>query len=144
MSINTPLLPFLAFLCVRTGEYRSVVVDTLYLTGRHAVLLPRFALVGEDDVAGAIGLEYGQAVEFRGDLVIGTTEQLGRLRSLFESFRTEEANDCEAIDFWESLIRPLNAAIGIAPFVGPDPSICIEGWFTWHSSSERFESLPLG
>jgi hypothetical protein len=53
-------------------------------------------MVGEHDHADAIGLEYGQAVEFRGDLVIGTTEQLRRLRAHFESCRAEEAADQEA------------------------------------------------
>jgi len=143
MSMNAPLLPFLAFLCVRTGEYKSVVVDTQYLAGRHAVLLPRFAMAGEDGEADAIGLEHGQAVELRGDVVIGTTAQIDRLRSLFESYRAEEANDGEAVDFWESIIGPLNTVIGSAPVVEADPSFPIEGWVTWYSSRERFGSLPL-
>src|ERR1700682_4481186 len=100
MTMNAPLLPFLAFLCVRTGEHESVVVDDRYLAGRDVVLLPQFAMVGEHDYADAIGLEYGQAVEFRGDLVIGTREQLTRLSAHFESYRAEEANDPEAVEFW--------------------------------------------
>jgi hypothetical protein len=112
MPMNAPALPFLAFLRVRTGEYKSVMVDARYLAGRRAVLLPRFAMVGELDDANAIGLEYGQANEIRGDLVIGTTEQLDRLRALFNSYLAEEANDFDACEFWESLILPLNAVIG--------------------------------
>jgi hypothetical protein len=142
MTMNAPLLPLLAFLCIRTGEHKSVVVDGRYLAGRRVVLLPRFSMFGEHDYADAIGLEYGQAVEFRGDLVIGTTEQLKRLRSLYESYRAEEANDPEAVEFWEGLIQPLSADIETAPDVEPDPTFG-EGWIAWYSRRERSGSLPL-
>jgi hypothetical protein len=110
--------------------------------GRHVVVLPRFTMVGEHDHADAIGLEYGQAVEFHGDLVIGTAEQLERLRSLFESYRSEEANDPEAVEFWESLIGPLAADIGTASYVEPVP---VDGgdWLAWFSRRERVGSLAL-
>ncbi len=99
-------------------------------------------MVGEHDDAEAIGLEYGQADDFREDLVIGTTEQLGRLRSLFESYRVEEAGDPDAVDFWESLIAPLNAVIGTASSAVPGPSVSAKGWFAWYSRREQFGSLP--
>jgi hypothetical protein len=138
MPMNAPLLPFLAFLRIRTGEYRSVMVDTRYLAGRHVVLLPRFAMVGEHDDADAIGLEYGQAIEVRGDLVIGTIEQLDRLRSLFASYRADEADDSDAGEFWERLIVPLNSVIGTASFVRPHPSIPTESWLAWYSKRGYF------
>jgi hypothetical protein len=143
--MSAPLLPFFAF--VRVGaepRHKMVWVDALYLARRHAVLLPRFAMVGEHDDAEAIGLEYGHADEFREDLVIGTPEQLGRLRSLFESCREEEAKDPDAVDFWESLIRPLDAVIGTASSTVTDPSVSAKGLFAWCSRREQFGSLPLG
>lgn len=141
MPMNAPL-PFLAFMRGHSAAYEWVVIDTLYLAGREAVLLPRFAMVGEHDDADAIGLEYGQPVDLCGDLVIGTREQLGRLRSLFESYRSEEANDSDAVDFWNSLIRPLDAVVETASFVASNPSMLSEGWLTWYSSRERFGSSP--
>ena len=142
--MNAPLLPFLAVLCVGAERScRTVLVDARYLAGRHFVLLPRFAMVGEFDDADAIGLEYGRADEFREALVIGTIEQLGRLRSLFQSYRVEEAQDADAVDLWDSIIRPLNAVIGTALSVVSYPSIPIAGWFSWYSRRGPFGSLPL-
>ena len=114
--MSEALLPCFAFLRTPAGEHKNVIVDAEYLADRHAVLLPRFALVGEDDEIDAIGVEYGQPVEFRGDLVVGTTEQLLRLRVLFESYRAEEATDADAIEYWARIIEPLDAAIGTARF----------------------------
>jgi hypothetical protein len=135
MPMNAPSLPFLAFLRVRTGGYRSVMVDTRYLAGRHVVLLPRFAMIGERDDADAIGLEYGQAIKVRGDLVVGAIEQLDRLRSLFAAYRAEEADDPDAVEFWERLLVPLNSAIATASVVGPHSSIL----FAWYSGRGFFE-----
>ena len=142
MTMDVLLLPILAFLCVRAGEHETVVVDGRYLAGRRVVLLPRFAMFGEHDHAEAIGLEYGHAVEFRGDLVVGTTDQLRRLRAVFESHRTEEANDPEAVEFWESLIAPLAAAIEMVPDLEGDSTL-VDGWFAWYSRREGIASLPL-
>jgi hypothetical protein len=142
MPVNAPL-PFLAFLRGQTAAYEWAVIDTSYLAGREVVLLPRFAMVGEYDDADAIGLEYGQPIDFTGDLVIGTREQLGLLRSLFESYRSEEAHDSDAVDYWNSLIGPLDAAVETAPVVAPKPSMFSEGWSTWYSSRERFGSSQL-
>jgi hypothetical protein len=142
MSVNAPL-PFLAFMRGHTTAYEWAVIDPRYLAGREAVLLPRFAMVGEYDDADVIGLEYGQPIDLTGDLVIGTRDQLGRLRSLFESYRSEEANDSDAVDYWNSLIGPLDAMVEAASFVAPKPSMFSEGWSTWYSSRERFGSSPL-
>jgi hypothetical protein len=144
IPMTAPLLPFHAFLCVGAQRHHMRVrVDARYLAGRHAVLLPRFAMVGEHDEADVIGLEYGRPDEVREDLVIGTIEQLGRLRSLFQSSRVEEAKDADAVEFWDSLIRPLDAVIGSASSVVADPSIPFEGWFAWYSRREPFGSSPL-
>ena len=85
--MNTPVLPFEAFMCVGAERrHQRVRVDARYLAGRSAVLLPRFAMVGEHDEADAIGLEYGRADELRENLVIGTKAQLIHLLALFESY----------------------------------------------------------
>jgi hypothetical protein len=142
--MTAPLLPLDAFLWVGAQRHhKRVHVDARYLAGRHAVLLPRFAMVGEHDAADAIGLEYGRADEVREDLVIGTIEELGLLRSLFQSSRGEEAKDADAVEFWDDLIRPLDAVIGSAPSVVSDPSISFEGWTAWQSKREPFGSSPL-
>jgi hypothetical protein len=133
MSSTEPLLPLLAFLRVRAGEHQSVVVDDEYLGGRRVVLLPRFAMYGEHDHADAIGLEFGQAVELRRDIVIGTAEQLERLRRVFESYRAEEASDPEAVAFWESLIAPLGDDAETAPAAESNTSV-VAGWFAWHTT----------
>jgi hypothetical protein len=142
--MTAPLLPFDASLWVGAqGLYMRVRVDERYLAGRQAVLLPRFAMVGEHDAADAIGLEYGRADEFREDLVIGTIEELGRLRSLFQSSRVEEAKDADAVEFWEGLIRPLDDLIESASPVASDPSNSFEGCISWYSRREPFGSSPL-
>jgi len=112
---------------------RRVRVDARYLAGRHVVLLPRFAMVGEYDDADAIGLEYGRVDESREDIVIGTIDQLGRLRSLFQSYRAAEAQDVDGLDLWDSIIRPLDAAIERASSVVSKSSNSIAAWFSWQS-----------
>jgi hypothetical protein len=131
ITMNAPSLPFHAVLCVGADRYdRRVEVDAQYLAGRHVVLLPRFALVTEYDDADAIGLEYGRADEFREDLVIGTIGQLRRLRSLFQSYCAEEAEDPDAVDLWDSFIRPLDAVIEPASSVISRSLVPVGGWLS--------------
>jgi hypothetical protein len=55
----------------------------------------------------------------------------------------EEAQDADAVDLWDSIIRPLNAVFGTALSVVSYPSISIAGWFSWYSRRGPFGSLPL-